>query len=80
MSPSDVGAALVVEGGQRVRSSEVECQIFGHLSFECACFIFTDVCVYRTDQYTQGQQWYDGCNFKCTCENAAEGIYRCNER
>ncbi|XP_060570089.1 uncharacterized protein LOC132728460 isoform X2 [Ruditapes philippinarum] len=38
------------------------------------------VCVYRTDQYTQGQQWYDGCNFKCTCEDAMQGIYRCDKR
>jgi len=32
------------------------------------------------DEYTQGQQWYDGCDFKCTCEDAEAGIYRCNQR
>ncbi|KAJ8302981.1 LOW QUALITY PROTEIN: hypothetical protein KUTeg_019377 [Tegillarca granosa] len=38
------------------------------------------VCVYRGKSYTQGQQWYDGCEYSCTCENAPEGVYRCSKR
>ncbi|KAL8616408.1 hypothetical protein ACOMHN_032262 [Nucella lapillus] len=39
-----------------------------------------EVCVYKNEYYTQGQKWYDGCDFSCTCEDAKEGIYRCIER
>ena len=40
-----------------------------------------DVCVFKNSQYyRQDQQWYDGCNAVCRCENAATGYYRCQER
>ncbi|KAK3591361.1 hypothetical protein CHS0354_040323 [Potamilus streckersoni] len=38
------------------------------------------VCVYRGQSYTQGQQWFDDCDYKCTCEEAEKGIYRCSRR
>jgi hypothetical protein len=40
----------------------------------------TDLCVYNGKQYSQGQIWYDGCNYKCTCDDAYGGIYRCVNR
>lgn len=46
---------------------------------ECL-LIFADVCVYKGNYYTQGQQWYDGCDYVCNCEDAMEGLYTCNER
>ena len=30
--------------------------------------------------YTQGQQWYDGCNQICVCEDGTTGFYRCRQR
>ena len=48
--------------------------------FYC-CFNFSpDVCVYKTAQYSQGQQWTDGCQYKCRCDDASRGLYVCNER
>ncbi|CAC5385625.1 unnamed protein product [Mytilus coruscus] len=38
------------------------------------------VCVYKGKSYTQGQNWYDNCDYQCTCENAMQGIYRCSRR
>lgn len=38
------------------------------------------VCVYNGRQYSQGQVWYDGCSYKCTCDDAYGGIYRCVNR
>ncbi|XP_046585152.1 uncharacterized protein LOC124292144 [Haliotis rubra] len=38
------------------------------------------VCVYRGQPYTQGQTWFDGCTYKCVCENADQGVYRCDNR
>lgn len=43
--------------------------------------LLLDVCVFKnTNYYRQDQQWYDGCNAVCRCENAATGYYRCQER
>lgn len=42
--------------------------------------LISDVCVYNGKQYSQGQVWYDGCNYKCTCDDAYGGIYRCVNR
>ncbi|XP_070202959.1 uncharacterized protein [Littorina saxatilis] len=39
-----------------------------------------DVCVYKSKSYSQGQQWYDGCDYKCVCENGAQGLYTCSDR
>lgn len=39
-----------------------------------------DFCVYNGKQYQQGQSWYDGCSYKCTCEDAEKGVYRCLSR
>ncbi|GFR69726.1 collagen alpha-6(VI) chain [Elysia marginata] len=38
------------------------------------------VCVYKGQQYTQGQKWYDGCDYACECEDAMQGVYRCDNR
>ena len=39
----------------------------------------TDVCVYKTKQYYQGQRWRDGCDYQCTCQDAATGRYQCED-
>jgi hypothetical protein len=28
----------------------------------------------------EGQQWYDGCDLMCRCEDAKSGFYRCQQR
>ncbi|XP_053376973.1 uncharacterized protein LOC123528762 [Mercenaria mercenaria] len=38
------------------------------------------VCIYKGKTYTQGQQWYDGCDYICTCEDSVKGVYTCNDR
>ncbi|KAK3786239.1 hypothetical protein RRG08_064498 [Elysia crispata] len=40
----------------------------------------TAVCVYEGKSYTQGQSWYAGCDYRCVCEDADQGIYRCTNR
>ena len=47
---------------------------------KCVLFCWPEACVYKGEYYTQGQTWYDGCDYFCTCEEAKEGIYRCIER
>ncbi|CAG2252385.1 unnamed protein product [Mytilus edulis] len=37
-----------------------------------------NVCVYKGIAYSQGQQWYDGCDYSCVCEDGITGVYRCN--
>ncbi|XP_076111945.1 uncharacterized protein LOC143080130 isoform X2 [Mytilus galloprovincialis] len=39
-----------------------------------------NVCVYKGIAYSQGQQWYDGCDYSCVCEDGITGVYRCNNR
>ena len=43
-------------------------------------FILIDFCEYKGQKYIQGQQWYDGCDFKCICEDGMTGVYRCSSR
>ena len=43
-------------------------------------FLFLDVCVYKGSSFTQGQQWYDGCDLVCVCEAGSTGFYRCSNR
>jgi hypothetical protein len=38
------------------------------------------VCVYKGVPYTQGQQWYDGCDKVCVCESGMTGYIRCRQR
>ncbi|XP_053375394.1 uncharacterized protein MAL13P1.304-like [Mercenaria mercenaria] len=38
------------------------------------------VCRYRGINFTQDEQWFDGCNFTCVCENASRGLYKCRSR
>jgi hypothetical protein len=38
------------------------------------------VCVYKGVPYTQGQQWYDGCDKVCVCESGMTGYVRCRQR
>ena len=42
--------------------------------------VVSDVCVYHGIAYKQGQQWDDGCEKTCVCENAAFGYYRCDNK
>jgi len=37
-------------------------------------------CVYKGQTYQQGQTWDDGCEFKCTCADATQGRYTCNQK
>uniref|UniRef100_A0A8W8JWK7 VWFC domain-containing protein n=1 Tax=Magallana gigas TaxID=29159 RepID=A0A8W8JWK7_MAGGI len=37
-------------------------------------------CEYKGQQYLQGQQWFDGCDFSWICEDCVTGVYRCNQR
>jgi hypothetical protein len=39
-----------------------------------------NLCVYKGSMYQQGQQWYDGCDFLCRCEDADNNNYRCQQR
>ncbi|XP_060063144.1 kielin/chordin-like protein [Ylistrum balloti] len=43
-------------------------------------FMFAETCVFNGKSYTQGQQWYDGCDRTCVCEDAHMGYYRCDDR
>ncbi|XP_045194340.2 uncharacterized protein LOC123549964 isoform X2 [Mercenaria mercenaria] len=40
----------------------------------------TKMCVYKNNQYSQGQTWFDGCDYRCTCDDASSGSYRCKRR
>ena len=42
--------------------------------------IFSEFCHYKNKTYNKDQVWYDGCNFKCVCENPATNKYRCDDR
>ncbi|XP_065923185.1 putative epidermal cell surface receptor [Magallana gigas] len=37
-------------------------------------------CVYKEQQYTNGQTWQDGCDYNCECIDQATGRYKCTER
>ncbi|KAK7115067.1 hypothetical protein V1264_001009 [Littorina saxatilis] len=39
-----------------------------------------NVCTYKNAVYMQGQQWYDGCDKACVCEDGTTGYYRCSDR
>nr|KAG5702882.1 hypothetical protein BaRGS_019101 [Batillaria attramentaria] len=34
-------------------------------------------CMYKGMEYMQSEQWEDGCDYRCVCENARVGQYRC---
>lgn len=55
-------------------------QNFTNFSYIRYNTIFADVCVYKGVPYTQGQQWYDGCDKVCICENGMTGYIRCRQR
>nr|XP_034338852.1 uncharacterized protein LOC117693035 [Crassostrea gigas] len=38
------------------------------------------LCYYKGDVYSQGEQWDDGCQYKCTCLDATLGRYQCNPK
>ena len=40
----------------------------------------SEYCVYKGVRYLQDQQWEDGCNYKCRCDDSSRGIYTCNQR
>ncbi|XP_033755713.1 kielin/chordin-like protein [Pecten maximus] len=37
-------------------------------------------CYYKGQMHGQGEQWNDGCDYKCTCQDATTGTYRCTDR
>ena len=42
--------------------------------------MFSEYCVYKGQQYAQGQTWEDGCDYTCECVDAHIGQYKCNEK
>lgn len=42
--------------------------------------VFLEYCVMSGKQYTQGQQWNEGCDKICVCDDASTGHYICNDR
>jgi len=37
-------------------------------------------CYYKGSYYRQGDVWDDGCDYKCTCEDAQTAFYTCKTR
>lgn len=46
-------------------------------SFTILC---TEGCMYKGIMYQKGQQWQDGCQYNCICEDGMTGKYVCTER
>jgi len=44
------------------------------------CLCISEVCEFKGEQYSQGQQWFDGCDYKCVCDDAESGYYTCSQR
>ncbi|XP_076470461.1 uncharacterized protein LOC143300575 [Babylonia areolata] len=45
------------------------------------CVVSADAgCMYQSKVYQQGETWYDGCDYKCTCVDGASGHYQCSAR
>ena len=34
-------------------------------------------CEYNGVKYNEGQTWNDGCDYRCTCDDAEHGYIRC---
>ncbi|KAK0051442.1 zonadhesin [Biomphalaria pfeifferi] len=39
---------------------------------------FHGKCMYKSKIYEQGDKWIDGCDYECTCVDAAHGRYECS--
>ncbi|KAJ8302983.1 hypothetical protein KUTeg_019379 [Tegillarca granosa] len=72
---------------RRTRSVDEVHYRYSYSSFNRICCFYSlqkftkiDVCIMNGRQYTQGQQWYDGCSKKCVCEDGKTGFYRCMDR
>ena len=52
---------------------------FGDRTFSLVSFLLTvkNGCFYKGALYNQGENWQDGCDFNCTCEDATTGQYFC---
>ncbi|KAL8588670.1 hypothetical protein ACOMHN_001987 [Nucella lapillus] len=37
-------------------------------------------CTYKSHTYAKGETWTDGCDFRCSCQDAASGRYECTTR
>ena len=37
-------------------------------------------CMYYGVVFNQGEQWNDGCDLICACEDEMTGFYRCRDR
>ena len=43
------------------------------------CGLVAGTCEYKGQNYYQGQQWQDGCDYQCTCTDSKTGHYECHE-
>jgi len=43
-------------------------------------FDFLGYCIYKGQKHNQGDNWDDGCDYRCVCEDASIGKWRCRER
>ena len=61
----------------------VSLQDVGVQSSTLLVFVFlvarAEVCVYKGQEYSQGQKWQDGCDYNCECVDAPNGQYKCTE-
>lgn len=54
--------------------------VYSHLSYLYITNYLSDYCVYKSQYYHQGEEWFDGCSYKCRCEDAKNKYYQCTER
>ncbi|KAL8616406.1 hypothetical protein ACOMHN_032260 [Nucella lapillus] len=43
----------------------------------CVVVSGLDGCFYKGQVYKEGEDWLDGCNLNCTCQDASTGQYYC---
>ena len=46
----------------------------------CLYVFVASGCRYNGVLFKEGEQWNDGCDLQCICEDEMSGVYRCNDR
>ena len=67
-------------GDNTVVKSYIKEYIIVQLNFFSFLFSSTDACVYKNVAYRQGENWEDGCDYVCVCDNEATGDYTCTSK